>query len=165
MPAQRAGLTQALGVMPKITVPLVTALFLAASKSTLACSIIPEEPASIFRKSDSVVLAEPLEISPRPEEVERPKESYSYQQTVTWRVVRVWKGNSRIGETFATTARISASDPCSGWDVIHDHQPRIFLSVAESSFQLYYAVSAAAAAPQLDALKEAHDSKHLNDDT
>ena len=151
--------------MPNIIAPLVTALLLATSKSALACSIFPEEPALIFKNSDAVVLAEPLEISPRPEEIEWPKEDYSYQQTVIWRIVKVWKGNFTIGETFATTSRIGASDPCSGWDVIRDHQPNILRSVAGSSFQLYYAAPVTWAAPQLDALKEDHDGQTLNDDT
>ncbi|TWT22408.1 hypothetical protein FQY83_05095 [Luteimonas marina] len=151
--------------MPNLIAPLVTALLLAVSKPALACSIFPEDPARIFKDSDSVVLAEPLEISPGAEEIERPKENYSYQQTVTWQVIKVWKGNFTIGETFATTSWISTSDPCSGWNVVRDHQPQILRSVADSSFQLYYAAPVAWASPQLDALKEDHNGQALDDDT
>ena len=153
----RFGLTRVPGIMPNFIALLVTALLLAMPGSALACTILPDEPARIFQGSDSIVLAEPVEISTNPEEAGRYQNVHSYQQTVVWKVVKAWKGTSSAGERFATTARISTGDPCSAWDVIRDYQPRILRSVADGSFQLYHADPLSWAAPQLDALREEHD--------
>src|SRR5690606_3936475 len=143
--------------MPNFIALLFTALLLATSGSVLACSIFPNEPAYVLESSESVVLAEPLEISPSPEEIGGYKGNFSYLQTVTWRIVKVWKGSFASGETVSTTARISTSEPCSGWDAVLDYQPKILHSAAHHSFRLYYAATVDWAAPQLDALRKEHD--------
>ena len=111
----------------------------------------------MLESSESVVLAKPLEISPSPEEIGGYKGNFSYLQTVTWRIVKVWKGSFASGETVSTTARISTSEPCSGWDAVLDYQPKILHSAADHSFRLYYAATVDWAAPQLDALRKEHD--------
>ena len=136
---------------------LATALLLSTPNLALACSIFPAEPREVFETSDSLVLAHPTEISPTPEEAKQLQWHYSYQQIVTWKVDKSWKGSLTDGETFVTEWRINSRDPCSGWGLIRDYQPKILRSVAGSSFQLYIAAPVDWAAPQLDALKEAHD--------
>jgi len=140
--------------MRNLIAPLVTALLLATPNLVLACVIFPHEPSHVFKYSDSLVLAQPLEISPAPDEAGRLKGESSYQQTVTWRVLKTWKGSLAEGDTFRTELKISRSDPCSGWGVVRDYEAKILHSMEGSSLELYYAVHVDSVAPQLDALKK-----------
>ena len=140
--------------MPKLIALLVTSLLLATSSFASACSLRENEPSYIFQNSDSLVLARPLKISPDPAETEPLKGNYSYSQSVIWQIVSSWKGSRMDGETFIDTSRIDTQDPCSGWGVIRDYQPRIFYSIAGSYFHLYYVAPVGRVVPQLDALKE-----------
>lgn len=139
--------------MPKFIGSVATTLLLTLSGPTQACALFPGSPEEIYKHNDSVILARPLAMSPRAEEVERLTTNVPYQQTVIWQVVRVWKGDHRAGDTFVATGGFDASDPCSGWGVTRSYEPRLFYSVAGSTLQQYHGVSVARTAPRFDALK------------
>lgn len=139
--------------MPKFAVLLATALLLTLSSAAQACALIPDSPEEIFENYGSVFLARPLAMSPSPEEIERLPTSAPYQQTVIWQVVRVWKGEHRVGDTFVQTGRFDSRDPCSGWGITWGDEPQIFSLVSESTFSQHYGLPAAQAALQFDALK------------
>ncbi len=136
---------------------LVTAILLTTPKLAVACTIFPDDPSTVFRNYDSVFLAHPLEISPGPDELGQLKESVSYQQTVTWRVTRSWKGRFADGDTFVTVRKIDQSDPCSGWGVTRGYEPKIFHSLVGSSPHTYDAFPMDIAILQLNALEEEHE--------
>ncbi len=136
---------------------LVTAILLATPKLAVACTLFPDDPSTVFRNYDSIFLAHPLEISPSPDEIEQLKENVSYQQTVTWHVIRSWKGRFTDGDTFVTVRKIDRSDPCSGWGVTRGYEPKIFHSLVDSSPHAYDAFPVDIAILQLNALKEEYE--------
>ena len=140
--------------MPKFIASLLTAVLLTTSKLVLACSLFPEEPSVVFNYSESLVLAEPIEISPDPKDIGKVEGHYFFEQTVTWRVLKVWKGSLRDGETFVTTSKYDTMSPCSGWGIIHRYSPNILHSSADSSLGLYIAAHIDTAVPVFNTLKD-----------
>ena len=145
--------------MTKIIVSFVTTLLLALAGTAQACAVIPDSPADIFKKYESLFLARPLAMSPSPEEIERMPTGTSYQQTVIWQVVKVWKGVHKSGDTFVQVGRFHPG-PCSGWAITLGYEPQVFSLVGESVTHQHYGIGAAGAEREFDALN-GHQSSPL----
>jgi len=121
------------------------ALLLGAPSSAHACSLLPPDAEATFERSDSVVLARPIEITPEPSEARKDDGEDFYKQNVTWLVLYIWKGGFTQEDRFVTTNVIRTHDPCAGWDVIRDYQPRLVYLSGESPFASYYSIELAGA--------------------
>jgi len=132
---------------------LVTATFLLLTPRVAACTIFwDDRPDDILQKSDAVFLAYPLKISPDPDELRQLRADAFFQQTVTWRVVRSWKGNLSAGDTVVTVRSIDRSDPCSGWNATTIYDPIILYSSGDASPAVLRGLSVEDATLQLDNL-------------
>ena len=119
-----------------------------------ACSLLPPDAEEAFTRSDYVVLARPIEITPEPSGTGKENGEESYSQNVTWQVLYRWKGSFKQDDRFVTTNVIHRRDPCAGWDVIRDYQPRLVYSSGESPFASYYSIELSGALQFLRSLQE-----------
>lgn len=140
--------------MPKFQAVGWVLLLLSTPACVHACSLIPPDAEEVFTRSDSVVLARPIDITPTPSETRKDGDEESYSQNVTWQVLYRWKGSFTQDDRFVTTNMIHRRDPCAGWDVIRDYQPRLVYSSGESPFASYYSIELSGALQFLRLLQE-----------
>ena len=147
--------------MPRFIVYLVSTLLLTLPGLTQACALISPTPAEIFKNYGSVFVARPLAMSPAPEEIARLPTNAPYQQTVIWKIERVWKGDQKAGETFVTTRRFEQRVPCSGWGVTNSYDAQVFSLEAGNKFHQHYGLPAAPVVLEFDTLQQDENSRDI----
>ncbi|GAB3361822.1 hypothetical protein [Lysobacter tyrosinilyticus] len=137
--------------MTKLLGCLTSMLLVPASAA--ACSFDRLPPADLLKASSAAVIAAPVAITYRPANAASTSFTGTFEQTVTWRVSRRYKGGLSVGGTFSTAEKIDRHDlPCGISTEVHGKEERLVYVFGKSPTFRFFEVDLSQAGNDLKVL-------------